>query len=256
MLEFLFVLYLILKMYFLNLKFSKCDILKFFLILFSFFAHTFSFAQQEIAQNQIHEGKKYLAYQIRYAKLELEYRGVKSVAIKEKFVGDVTPSEVIFKIATIENFGLGPKQDVRQASKDFFITLAREKGSAFKDVKSSANALGLMQITPGVYRSIRGMYPNAGLMESWEDGARDHRNAIKFAVLLIDHNLSQLPESKIKSLFGNADLLRDYIASSYNANSRLARSLLKNGLDFVIDNNNHQNRTYLHKMREVGKIVG
>jgi hypothetical protein len=208
-------------------------------------------------------GKKYLNQVITQATEELRRGQVRSLAFPGRFVADLVHKDVIHKLALIEHMDVVrfEKEKTQVLVNEVYTTLALNKGGAYNLAPSSASAHGLFQVIPETYNSLVRTYPAARLIFNYYSGTHDHVNAAKAAMLLADHDLSLLTTKDRAAVYANKELYQKYIASSYNGGPSCPKSEKRNGLcarqmlekhgEFVKNNPNQENRTYVRKMDAV-----
>ncbi len=93
-----------------------------------------------------------------------------------------------------------------------YATIGLNPGAAYNYSRSSAGALGLFQFIPSTYNSLAKQ--GYGLKPNFEEGMRDHQNAMKAAAIYMDIILAQYPAAVRAA---NTDLKTfEYIAAGYN----------------------------------------
>ncbi len=114
------------------------------------------------------------------------------------------------------------------------VLYAGNEGDTFKYSGSSAGALGIAQFIPSTYQVIVNSHPDAHLIPAFEDGMRNHVNAIKAEYLLIDDYIAQV-HTRIPDQF-NPAYAWDYGAASYNGGvGRVAKAVQTYGQNWTAD---------------------
>lgn len=166
-------------------------------------------------------GDTYLREQIAWAINDLRERGVQSQSVPGTLVADQFPPEWIYRLALNEHMDFGEfnvSDEWRQWSAErvlVLLALNRERTNIYNC--NFAGACGLYQFTDGsrtrrgrrltgTYTRVVRRYPDAGLNPDFLDGANDHRNIIKAAIL--HHDMIQ--EEHVKA-FG----LKTVLESQY-----------------------------------------
>lgn len=201
-------------------------------------------------------GRLHMARVIRDAYQDLANRSVRSLTNKDEYVHARVPQDVIENLVVVEHMdhsrlGKTPTEDLVN---EVYVTIAMNQDLAYNYTRSQAQATGLTQVIPSTYKGLKRLYPNAGLISEFGTGMTEHRNAIKAAVLLADHDLGIIRKDSVRTALlevQNRDKYRDFIAASYNGGPSRAMGLLLNGKDLMRDNGNSENQMYVHKMREV-----
>jgi hypothetical protein len=160
---------------------------------------------------------------------ELKRLGVPSIAVPGKQVHAVVPRKTALVLMITEHVDpfRAKYVGVRQCVREVLVTVAANRDAAYAYARSSAEARGLMQFVPQTYAMVRSNYPAAGLDPDFIGGMRDHRNAARAAIALLDLELAALPEGKRAwFLRPNGDRYADaYFAAAYNWNAtKVARA--------------------------------
>jgi hypothetical protein len=194
-------------------------------------------------------GKHYLDHVVDRAYSKLVTRKIRSLSNRRAYVHTQVPRDMPKHLAVIEH--ISPErflhEPIQELVDEVYVTLALNQGGTYRYAKSSAGALALMQFMPKTYRALPAAYPRAGLKRDFVRGTVDHVNAMMAAVLLIDHDMSQLPPTQRKQVFADRTLYFMYATSSYNGGSPRAKKLLSQNKHIVKDNENIENRTYVQK---------
>ncbi|QQR61042.1 transglycosylase SLT domain-containing protein [Candidatus Uhrbacteria bacterium] len=161
----------------------------------------------------IARGKKVVDDLIANALTDLRTRGIKSRAQPDKLVADVIDTELLTSIAVIEHTDSSAlRRDPAAAVERVYATIGLNPGVAYNYSRSSAGALGLFQFIPSTYNSLAKQ--GYGLKQNFEDGMRDHENAMKAAAIYMDIILSQFP-ADVRAANTNFKTF-EYIAAGYN----------------------------------------
>lgn len=158
-------------------------------------------------------GKKVVDDLIASALTDLRARGIKSRAQPDKLVADVIDTDLLTAIAVIEHADSGAlRKDPSGTVERVYATIGLNPGVAYNYSRSSAGALGLFQFIPSTYNSLAKQ--GYGLKPNFEEGMRDHQNAMKAAAIYMDIILAQYP-AVVRA--ANTDLKTfEYIAAGYN----------------------------------------
>jgi hypothetical protein len=163
-------------------------------------------------------GEEHLSSLAERAYADLRERGVTSYAVPGMLVANVDAlrPEYVIRLAPIEHMDLTEfLLDPSWTTERIHVVIGANLERVATYTCSKASACGLMQFTKGTYGYMRKLYPAAGLIESFEDGARDQFNAMKAALLLHDHNSSQLIDAFGPDIL-NDPRLEEYLAAAYN----------------------------------------
>jgi hypothetical protein len=161
----------------------------------------------------IERGKKIVEDLIASALTDLRARGIKSRAQPDKLVADVIDPNLLTSIAVIEHADSSAlRRDAAGTIDRVYATIGLNPGAAYNYSRSSAGALGLFQFIPSTYNSLAKQ--GYGLKPNFEEGMRDHQNAMKAAAIYMDIILAQYPAAVRAA---NTDLKTfEYIAAGYN----------------------------------------
>ncbi len=184
-------------------------------------------------------GRSYLEAVVESAYADLAEHHVRSAAFPERLVTEVIPEDLMQQLAVIEHLDPAAFSNSDSLSRllgKFFVIVGSNEGGAFAYTKSRAGAFGMMQFIPSTYKFIRGRYPEAELETDFITGMQDHENAVEAAVLLADHNLTQLSKDHRQYMLENNDDLAEYVAASYNTGaSRVVKALAYRGANWQDD---------------------
>lgn len=183
--------------------------------------YTKEFMQPEIAV----EGERLLDEMITNALADLRARGIKSRPHPDKLMADIIDRHLIKALAIIEHTdGTSLKANADTAVKRVYVTLALNPGSAYNYSRSSAGALGLMQFIPSTYNRLAAR-TYLGLKPNFQDGMRDHTNALKASVVYLDSVLGDFSEDVQAQ--PNSPRTYEYLAAAYNGGSaRVKRAVV------------------------------
>jgi hypothetical protein len=161
----------------------------------------------------IARGKKVVDDLVASALTDLRARGIKSRAQPDKLVADVIDTDLLTSIAVIEHADSAAlRRDPAGTIDRVYATIGLNPGVAYNYSRSSAGALGLFQFIPSTYNSLAKQ--GYGLKPVFEDGMRDHQNAMKAAAIYMDIILAQYPAAVRAA---NTDFKTfEYIAAGYN----------------------------------------
>ena len=163
-------------------------------------------------------GEQYLIALAARVYADLRERHVPSKSVPGTDVADVSAlrPEYVTRLAPIEHMDLTEfLLDPAWTTERIHVVIGANRERVATYTCSKASACGLMQFTPGTYALMRKLYPAAGLIADFEDGARDQFNAMKAAVLLHDHNTAALIDSFGAGILEDSRL-EEYLAAAYN----------------------------------------
>lgn len=159
---------------------------------------------------------------------KLRNEGVHSRTFPDALVSDLPFADTVLALAAIEQADHGAfAREPERTIKASYINYALNRNAAFALACSRAGACGPLQFTRGTYADVRAAYPRAHLIPDFLSGARDLRNAVKAAILLLDLELSYLP-SEVHALM-RVDPVRvgALLAAAYNGGARASRFLYR-----------------------------
>ncbi|MCE9586239.1 transglycosylase SLT domain-containing protein [Candidatus Uhrbacteria bacterium] len=158
-------------------------------------------------------GKKVVDDLVAGALTDLRARGITSRAQPDKLVADIIDTDLLTSIAVIEHAdSVALRRDPAGTIERVYATIGLNPGVAYNYSRSSAGALGLFQFMPNTYASLAKQ--GYGLKTNFEEGMRDHQNAMKAAAIYMDIILAQYP-SEVRA--ANTDFKTfEYIAAGYN----------------------------------------
>jgi hypothetical protein len=107
---------------------------------------------------------------------------------------------------------------IEQCIHEVLVTIAANRGHAYEYARSSAGALGLPQFVEDSYQMVRANYPKALLEPDFERGMSDLPNAIMASVLLLDLELTNLPQNYLKKFSDSRQQFTAFLAAGYNRN--------------------------------------
>jgi len=195
-------------------------------------------------------GFRYLHELMKKANEELDRTQIKSLAFPEHLATQIVPYELAVKLVIVEQVDpfvfkrfsarFSQAHGINQRDGD---TLAMKvlTNRAFTSVGlngemsraysiSRAGAAGLFQLMPGTYSGLRNLYPQANLNPNFREGATEHLNAAKAALLLFDSDTRNAPRLYKQIFLKNREALGEYLAACYNAGApNIAGSLRQHG---------------------------
>lgn len=142
-------------------------------------------------------GKQYLVDIVAQAMQELRANQVESRTQRGLMVADAVEAQVVRILPLLEHTDHGELLLDRlvtspQTFERVYVLLGSnfdgKRNVSYSYTVSRAQAAGLYQFTQPTYEAIRDLYPEAELIPSFEQAARDHVNSAKAAILLIDSN--------------------------------------------------------------------
>jgi len=183
------------------------------------------------------EGARYLNEVVERARKDLRDHQVMSRSVPGKLVIDVLPADFFKHLPFLEQSDLlEALWDSDYAINRVLGTLGSNKDKAWTLSSNYAGANGWVQFTdnwkrgkPGTYSSIARLYPMAKLNPNFKEGAADHVNSMKAAILLYDNNLGLLVKEFGTDIAQNSKL-DEFLAAAYNGPpSKVISSLNQSG---------------------------
>jgi hypothetical protein len=144
---------------------------------------------------------------------------------------------------------------IEQCIHEVLITIAANKSRAYAYSKSSAGARGLAQFIEDSYQMVRANYPKALLEPNFELGMTDLRNAVLASVLLLDLELTHLPQSYLARITNSSQQLADFLAAGYNRNPAHVAQTYHRTRTFTGGNAPFENKMYVRIQSWVGKFL-
>ncbi|MEK9157935.1 MAG: hypothetical protein AAB638_01990 [Patescibacteria group bacterium] len=177
----------------------------------------------------VKSGEDYTNTIIKKAFDDLRLAGVKSRAMSGTLVADLFASRSYFfkhipllEQTDLTEFQIDPKNTIDRAN----VLIGANQDQAFNITCNSSSACGWLQFTPNTYKTIVKYYPAAKLIKDFKNGASDHVNSMKAAILLYDENLKGLFRTSGQQILSDPKL-EEYLAASYNGAPRHAYASLK-----------------------------
>lgn len=162
----------------------------------------FAFSDEYVTSEMVAYGDSFARVFLNAVFTKLEEKKIVSRAYPNRFVSEVYDRNLPYILLVSEHCDHG-EFDAWGAEfcvKKVLTTIALNEGGVYPTMNRSG-AAGVMQITnnprgkkSGTYDMVRSKYPEAGLIQKFPEGAYDFENALMTAVLLLDYELSQLPQ--------------------------------------------------------------
>ncbi len=170
-------------------------------------------------------GKKVVDELVAGALTDLRTLGIKSHAQPGRLIADVIDPDLLTSIAVIEHADSAAlRKNPANTLERIYATIGLNPGVAFNYSRSSAGALGLFQFMPKTYASLASQAKLA-LKDDFQEGMRDHSNAMRAAAIYMDTILAQYP-TEIRE--ASADLKTfEYIAAGYNGGYGRVKTAIK-----------------------------
>lgn len=165
-------------------------------------------------------GMDYLHHLQRLAYDQIKDHDVRSRVAPNETVADKIPTSTVLRLMITEHIDpLHMKYvGIEQCIHEVLVTIAANRGHAYEYARSSAGALGLPQFVEDSYQMVRANYPKALLEPDFERGMSDLPNAIMASVLLLDLELTNLPQNYLKKFSDSRQQFTAFLAAGYNRN--------------------------------------
>ncbi len=165
-------------------------------------------------------GMAYLRYLQRQAYNRIKDHDVRSRVAPDATVADEIPTNMVLRLMIAEHVDpLHMKYvGIEQCVHEVLFTLGANTSHAYAYAKSSVGARGLPQFMEGSYQMVRTNYPKALLEPDFERGIVDSHNAMLATVLLMDLELTELPQDYLKRFGTSGQQLTAFLAAGYNRN--------------------------------------
>jgi hypothetical protein len=165
-------------------------------------------------------GMDYLHHLQRLAYDHIKDQDVRSRVTPGQTVADRIPTSTVLRLMITEHIDpLHMKYvGIEQCVHEVLVTIAANRGHAYAYARSSAGALGLPQFVEDSYQMVRANYPKALLEPNFERGMSNLPNAVMASVLLLDLELTNLPERYFKQITDSQQQFAAFLAAGYNRN--------------------------------------
>jgi hypothetical protein len=179
-----------------------------------------AYAPELDTQKMRDAGMDYLRHLERLAYNRIQDHDVRSRVTPNQTVADRIPRDMVLRLMITEH--VDPLHmkfvGIEQCVHEVLITIAANQSHAYAYAKSSAGALGLPQFMEESYQMVRANYPKALLEPDFTLGMTNLSNAVLASTLLLDLELTQLPQAALKKFSDSSTQLAAYLAAGYNRN--------------------------------------
>ena len=145
---------------------------------------------------------------------------VRSHVAPDKTVAEEIPRDMVLRLMITEH--VDPLHmkfvGIEQCVHEVLITVAANQDKAYAYARSSAGALGLPQFMEASYNMVRDNYPSARLEPDFNLGMTNLHNAVLASLLLLDLELTELPQATLKRVSDSSKTFAAYLAAGYNRN--------------------------------------
>jgi len=202
-------------------------------------------------------GMDYLHHLQRLAYDHIKDHDVRSRVAPNVTVAEEIPTSMVLRLMLTEHIDpLHMKYvGIEQCVHEVLVTLAANRSHAYAYAKSSAGALGLPQFMEDSYQMVRDNYPEALLEPDFSLGMVDLRNAVLASVLLLDLELTGLPQQYLKRFKDSQAQLTAFLAAGYNRNPAHVVQTYRRTHSFTGGNDPFENKMYVRIQSWVGDFL-
>jgi hypothetical protein len=172
-------------------------------------------------------------------------------------VAEEIPREMVLRLMITEHVDpLHMKYvGIEQSIHEVLFTIAANRSRAYAYAKSSAGAMGLPQFMEESYQMVRANYPRALLEPNFALGMTDLRNAVLASVLLLDLELTELPQATLKQFAASNRQFAAYLAAGYNRNPAHVVRTYRRTHSLTGGNVPFENKMYVRIQSRVGDFL-
>jgi hypothetical protein len=216
-----------------------------------------AYAPELDTQKMREAGLDYLRHLQRLAFNQIKDHDVRSRVQSEATVADKIPPDMVLRLMITEH--VDPLHmkfvGIEQCIHEVLITVAANQSHAYAFARSSAGALGLPQFMEDSYQMVRTNYPKALLEPNFDLGMSNLRNAVLATVLLLDLELTELPEATRKVVTKSGVQFAAYLAAGYNRNPVHVVQTYRRTRSFTGGNAPFENKMYVRIQSWVGGFL-
>ena len=202
-------------------------------------------------------GMDYLRHLQRLAYNNIKDNDVRSRVQPEATVADKIPPGIVLRLMITEH--VDPLHmkfvGIEQCVHEVLVIIAANQAHAYAFARSSAGALGLPQFMEDSYRMVRANYPKAPLEPNFDLGMSNLRNAVLASVLLLDLELTHLPQPALKAVTGSGVQFAAFLAAGYNRNPAHVVQTYRRTRSFTGGKVPFENKMYVRIQNWVGGFL-
>lgn len=202
-------------------------------------------------------GLDYLRHLQNLAYNRIQSHDVRSKVTPDETVADKIPRGMVLRLMITEH--IDPLHmryvGIEQCIHEVLVTVAANKERAYAYARSSAGALGLPQFIEPSYQMVRDHYPKALLEPDFARGMTALPNAVLASVLLLDLELTHLPQEYLKRFTDSAYHLAAFLAAGYNRNPVNVVRTYKRTKTFTGGDVSFENKMYVRIQDWVGTFL-
>jgi len=202
-------------------------------------------------------GLDYLRLLQRQAYSHIKDHDVRSHVEPETTVADRIPRDMVLRLMITEH--VDPLHmkfvGIEQCIHEVLVIVAANQAHAYAYARSSAGALGLPQFMEDSYHMVRDNYPKALLEPNFDLGMSNLRNAVLASVLLLDLELTHLPQKTLKVVSNSNIQLAAFLAAGYNRNPARVAKTFRRTNSFTGGDAPFENKMYVRIQSWVGGFL-
>ena len=216
-----------------------------------------AYAPELDTQKMRDAGLDYLRTLQRLAYNHLKDHDVRSRVDSQMTVADRIPSNMVLRLMITEH--VDPLHmkfvGIEQCIHEVLVIIAANQGHAYAFARSSAGALGLPQFMEESYQLVRANYPKALLEPNFDLGMSNLRNAVLASVLMLDMELTHLPQASRKAVTSSSTQFAAFLAAGYNRNPAHVVQTYRRTRSFTGGNVSFENKMYVRVQNWVGGFL-
>jgi hypothetical protein len=172
-------------------------------------------------------------------------------------VADEIPPDMVLRLMITEHVDpLHMKYvGIEQCIHEVLVIIAANQEHAYAYARSSAGALGLPQFMEESYQMVRANYPSALLEPNFDLGMSDLKNAVLASVLLLDLELTHLPQKALKVISDSHVQFAAFLAAGYNRNPARVVKTYRRTRSFTGGDVPFENKMYVRIQSWVGGFL-
>jgi hypothetical protein len=202
-------------------------------------------------------GLDYLRHLQRLAYNRIKKNDVRSRVEPDATVADKIPTDMVLRLMITEH--VDPLHmkfvGIEQCIHEVLVTIAANQGHAYAYARSSAGALGLPQFMEDSYQMVRANYPKALLEPNFDLGMSNLSNAVLASVLLLDLELTHLPQATLKIVTDSSVQFAAFLAAGYNRNPAHVARTYRRTRSFTGGDVPFENKMYVRIQSWVGGFL-
>lgn len=202
-------------------------------------------------------GMDYLRRLQRLAYMRIKDHDVRSRVEPKTTVADNIPPDMVVRLMITEH--VDPLHmkfvGIEQCIHEVLVIIAANQANAYAYARSSAGALGLPQFMEDSYHMVRDNYPKALLEPNFDLGMSNLGNAVLASVLLLDLELTHLPQATLRMVTDSSTHLAAFLAAGYNRNPARVAKTFRRTRSFTGGDAPFENKMYVRIQGWVGGFL-